>query len=222
MPNDWGFDPKLFDFGYSLPIKKHKGKIIKKAKPFNPMFDGLDLGNINMDFGNFGYGNGARHNSSDFTSGNFFKYLPDLGRTARPPRGYGKESKQNKARRSVLQSESPELYGMESLENSISDSYDNLGKGAKQIKENFRVGPTIRRAKFKRDLEVNTRIPRKISEKIKEFRVKRKLKSTLQPEYESNIGFDRSREISSTYGKVTTDVPEQKYDYDESNKEKWR
>ena len=203
MPNDFGFDPTLFDFGLYKPIKKHKGKVIKSAKAFNPMLDGLDLGNINMDFGNFGFGSKAKHSQGDFASGNFFKYLPDLGRTAQAPRGYGKESKKSKSRRSVTRGESSELYGMESLENAISDSYENLDKGTKQIKENFRAGPTRAKAFYKRKFEKDTRIPRKIVEKIKAYKVKRKL-NTLQPEYESNVGFDRSKEISSTYGKVVT------------------
>ena len=221
MPNDWGFDPKLFDFGMHKPIKTHKGRIIKKERPFNPIFDGLDLGKIDMNFGNFNIKN-QRNSENNFESGNFFKYIPDLGRTAQVPRGYGKESKKNKARRSITRSESPALYGMESLENAIDDSYESLGKGAKRIKENFGVGPTRAKAFYKRKFEKDTRIPRKIVEKIKEYKTKRKISRTLQPDYESNIGFDRSREISSTYGKVTTDIPEQKYDYYEKNKEKWR
>lgn len=227
MYNDWGFSlDNVFDFGNQPVMRKQKNLKIKPQRQFNPFLEGLDISSVDMNISSFKPKN-RNYVQNDVLEGNFFKYIPNIG-TERPPRGYGKESKKSKARRTVSQKDSSALYGLEGLENAVEDSYENFEKSGRKLRKHI-----TSRAKGSKRFGVRTFTKTGVKvesgsalsglkTKIKAYQARRKVSGTLQPDYSTNIGFDRSREISSTYGKVTSDVPEQKYDYEEKNKEKWR
>lgn len=201
---------------YKKPFKK--GRQFPKQQ--NTFFDGLDLRGT-MDFGGINLG---KISGNEMLDGNFFKYInKGYGGDIR---GVGKESKKSKARRGVRYSESMELYGIESLENAISDSYDAQKGRVMQVKENFRSGPTKAKAFYKRKIDRELAVPRAIKQKISEFGTRRKIKKSLEPDFDTGMGSDKSKEISETYGQVRPDpayeLPERRYDFDDRYKEKFK
>ena len=203
------------------PFKNQKS--FKKGQPFkkapNAFFDGLDLkGTLNyggVDLSN-GYGN-------EMLSGNFFKYLNTGGYG--DIRGVGKESKKSKGRRTVRYSESRELYGMEGLENALTDSIDTIDNSGRKIRQN--IAKKVHESKYKpvRTLAMKSDFKGDLSgikSRVKAFGTRRKIKKSLEPDFDTGMSSDRSKEISETYGEVRPDpryeLSKRKYDYDDDYK----